>query len=540
MKQLKQHFAGSETNTFFGRVVNRFDDNNRGRVRIRIFAVHPEDTTLVPDEDLPWAWPIQSLMSAALDGVGMTPHGLLDGSIVWGIFQDGADAQMPVILGCLQKGELPPLAIGTQSLPKGETVGIEPGTPYGAEYPFNKVFMTESGHAIEIDDTPGAERIHVWHRMGSYSEFRPDGSVVHKIIGSGFQVFVEDNNIYTQGETNIYSKGNLNVEAYNDANINVSGDANISVAEDFRVKAANAYIEAAEINLKGAVKATSVDTPAITADSASLGSVQASSIQAGSVQSTFSPGGGSGGGADTPGPSGLNTPQERDVEIFVPTVEDYHAFVNDDTDTPEVLLETGTVTEEELTTGEVGEPVAAANTVPATSTLCGITLTPGQSLDPIRLTPNFTVGKLSSYAVVTKNRVVAQGGLTENEIVCNLKLLAENCLEKILAQYPDMIVTSGFRSPAARSQHTKGMAADIQFTGLNSQGSSLAVRQAYLDRAQWVVNNVAFDDFILEYKSFGTRLPWLHISFNKDNLRRQIRTFNNNASVGSGLRLVSP
>lgn len=540
MKHLKQNFAGIDTNLFFGRVVNRFDDNERGRVRIRIFGIHPEDTTLVPDEDLPWAWPIQSLFSAAVGEVGMTPHALMEDSVVFGVFQDGADGQIPVILGTLQKGALPPLAIGTQSLPKGETTGIEPGTPYAAEYPFNRVWQTESGHAFEVDDTPGHERIHVWHRTGSYSEFRPDGSVVHKVIGSGYQVYVEDNNIYTQGETNIYSKGNLNVEAYNDANINVSGDANISVAEDFRVKAANAYIEAAEINLKGAVKATSVDTAEITADTASLGAVEASTIQAGSVQSSFSPGGGAGGGADSPAPSGLNTPQERDVEIFVPTVEDYHAFVNDDTDSPEALLETGTVSEEELTTGEVSEPVAAANTVPATTTLCGITLTPGQALDPIRLTPNFTVGKLSSYAIVTKHRVVAQGGLDEGEIVCNLKLLAENCLERILAQYPDMIVTSGFRSPAARSQHTKGMAADIQFTSLNAMGAGLAVRQAYKDRAEWVINNVAFDDFILEYKSFGTRLPWLHISFNKDNLRRQVRTFNNNASVGSGLRLVSP
>lgn len=503
-------------------MVNRFDDNSRGRVRVRIFGIHPDDTTLVPDQDLPWAWPIQSLMSAAVGEVGMTPHALMQDSVVFGLFVDGVDAQMPVILGTLQKGALPPLAIGTQSLPKGNTAGIEPGTPYAAKYPFNRVYQSESGHAVEVDDTPGAERIHVFHRMGSYVEIGPDGSLVVKAIGDGFQVFVKDNNIYTQGETNIYSKGNLNLQAYNDVNMNVSGDANIAVKGDARLKASDVFVEADSINLRGHVLADSLD----------VGSIIAGTISADSVFSQFAPGTG---GPEEPEESGLSDPQERDITIFVPTVEDYHAYMNDDTQAPGPGEPTVVTTPPANTA--VSNNVTASNTVPAQSTVCGITLQEGQALDPIQLTPHYTVGKLSSYAAVTHYRVVAQGGLTEGDIVCNLKLVAQNCLEPILAHFPDMIVTSGFRSPAARSQHTKGQAADMQFTSLNGLERE-AVRRAYHERATWILNNVAFDQLLLEYKTSGTGLPWIHISFNKDGLRRQPLTLNNGSTVAQGLSVV--
>ncbi len=520
MKQpLKQQFLGFDTNYFFGKVVNRFDDNERGRVRVRIFGIHPDDKTLVPDEDLPWAWPIQSLMSAAVGEVGMTPHALMEDSIVFGIFSDGTDAQMPVILGTLQSGALPPLAIGTQSLDK-QGKGIEPGTPYAAEYPFNRVYQSESGHVVEVDDTPGAERIHVWHRKGSYSEWGPDGSVVHKVIGDGYSVFAKDNNVFTEGQTNIYAKGNVSVQAYNDANMNVSGDANISVKGDFRVKAASAFIEAETIHLDGAVRATTLDTPTLVADGASFGDVEASSIQAGSVQSSFSPGGGSGGGAETPEATGLNTPQERDDSVYVPDVDDYHAFVNDDLDNGDTTSTGETVVAEEGQ--EVGEQ--PTTTTPPITTECGISISEGQEIEPIQLTSHFTVGKLSAYTPVSPTRIIAQGGLTVGQIVCNLKLLAQNCLEPMLAQYSDMIVTHAFRTPAARSQHTKGMAADIQFTSLNAMTDATARKRAYFERAQWVANNISFDDFILEYKTYGSGLPWLHVSFNKENLRGQVRS----------------
>ena len=51
-----------------------------------------------------------------------------------------------------------------------------------SEYPDNAVIETKSGHVIEIDDTPYNERFRLYHRTGSYMEFRPDGSYTFKAV----------------------------------------------------------------------------------------------------------------------------------------------------------------------------------------------------------------------------------------------------------------------------------------------------------------------------------------------------------------------
>ena len=51
------HFIGLDGQFvwFFGQVVDRLDPLCLGRVRVRIFGLHPDDTSLVPNSDLPWA-----------------------------------------------------------------------------------------------------------------------------------------------------------------------------------------------------------------------------------------------------------------------------------------------------------------------------------------------------------------------------------------------------------------------------------------------------------------------------------------------------
>jgi len=51
----------------------------------------------------------------------------------------------------------------------------EPTTPYAALYPRNHVYESEGGHIREMDDTPGAERIHERHASGSGYEIGPMG-----------------------------------------------------------------------------------------------------------------------------------------------------------------------------------------------------------------------------------------------------------------------------------------------------------------------------------------------------------------------------
>ena len=52
-----------------------------------------------------------------------------------------------------------------------------------SQYPFNQVDETPSGHSIEMDDTPGGERILIRHRKGSSLDFIRAEFVVSSSIG---------------------------------------------------------------------------------------------------------------------------------------------------------------------------------------------------------------------------------------------------------------------------------------------------------------------------------------------------------------------
>ena len=138
------------------------------------------------------------------------------------------------------------------------------------------------------------------------------------------------------------------------------------------------------------------------------------------------------------------------------------------------------------------------------NTPCG-TL-PSYPSDSYKISPNFNLGTVSSKCVYP-HRISAQNGLSMAEIVCNLKGLAVNILEPLRAKYPNGFrVNSGFRRGSGKSQHLRGQACDIQWSGISNQ--------EYLTRAKWVRDNLPFDQIILEH-SARTRSCWLHISYNR-------------------------
>lgn len=87
----------------------------------------------------------------------------------------------------------------------------EPETPYGKVkgspakevYPFNKVYESESGHVIEIDDTPGSERIDVFHRTGTFEEFHPNGDRVTKVVRDRYTSILRDDYLHIDGFCNV-------------------------------------------------------------------------------------------------------------------------------------------------------------------------------------------------------------------------------------------------------------------------------------------------------------------------------------------------
>ena len=83
-----------------GVVENRMDPLKLGRCQVRIHGVHTHDKNLLPTSDLPWAYPMQPLDSAAMSGIGTAPVGPVEGTVVIIAYRD-KDKQQPYMLGTL-------------------------------------------------------------------------------------------------------------------------------------------------------------------------------------------------------------------------------------------------------------------------------------------------------------------------------------------------------------------------------------------------------------------------------------------------------
>ena len=86
---------------FVGVVEDRQDPQTLGRLRVRCLGYHTEGLDKLPTADLPWAHVMNPITSATVSGIGQSPLGAVEGTWVVGFFQDGADAQQPIIIGTL-------------------------------------------------------------------------------------------------------------------------------------------------------------------------------------------------------------------------------------------------------------------------------------------------------------------------------------------------------------------------------------------------------------------------------------------------------
>ncbi len=93
-----------------------------------------------------------------------------------------------------------------------------------SEYTGNHVEVTESGHMIEYDNTPGDRRIHIYHASGTHMEIKDDGVRITKVEGK---------------EQEFYNKGKDET---------VTGNFNLTINGDFIVKVTGTYkVEASAI-----------------------------------------------------------------------------------------------------------------------------------------------------------------------------------------------------------------------------------------------------------------------------------------------------
>ena len=105
----------------------------------------------------------------------------------------------------------------------------EPNSPYAAVYPNNHVYETASGHIKEYDDTEKNERIHEYHRAGTFYEIDGGGNRTVKIVGDGYHVVAGSDHLFVGGNCNITVESNCNMYVKKDWNIQVDGDMNLLV-----------------------------------------------------------------------------------------------------------------------------------------------------------------------------------------------------------------------------------------------------------------------------------------------------------------------
>jgi hypothetical protein len=228
-------YYGDTTRWFIGRVVDIIDPLKLGRIKVRIYGIHTDNVIDISDDDLPWSQVVAPITEGGTNAFGNN-LGLLPGAQVFGVFLDGTDSQMPLILGSMPKYEdesvdsisTNPLATGTQTKPytPDSTIG-EPDDPYAAVYPNNLVYETSAGHVKEYDNTTDAERIRELHKSGTFYQIGPDGDLVTHIVRDRYTVIASDDALHVKGNVNLIIDENCTTTIGGNWDVNVTGDITI-------------------------------------------------------------------------------------------------------------------------------------------------------------------------------------------------------------------------------------------------------------------------------------------------------------------------
>lgn len=319
----KKFFTGLEGFVWFvGVVEDRQDPEQMGRVRVRCFGWHTEDKSKIPTDSLPWAHTVIPVNNP-------TAYAPKEGDMVMGFFMDGTAAQNPVILGTfpgkpekkpdynvgfsdqgnaagrpkkpddpaekypkskylkesttnrLSRGKTDSTVIATRkkNLKKGikSTGGVswnEPNPAFAPKYPYNNAMESESGHALEFDDTPGQERVHLAHRKGTFIEIDKDGNQVEKVVKDNYSLIMGSDYVYVAGKCSITVDGDCNLQVGGNMNIGATGDVRIkgkaifiesTSTTDVKIGGEGKITSGGKLNLKGATAALQgavIDLPA--------------------------------------------------------------------------------------------------------------------------------------------------------------------------------------------------------------------------------------------------------------------------------------
>lgn len=114
----------------------------------------------------------------------------------------------------------------------------EEPTKFAPVYPYNQVFMSESNHITEIDNTPGAERLHWFHRAGTFEEWHPNGIRVLKVVHENYEVIMNHNYLHIQGHAYETAEGNHHLLAHGNRLEEVDGFSDTRIGGNCTIAAA--------------------------------------------------------------------------------------------------------------------------------------------------------------------------------------------------------------------------------------------------------------------------------------------------------------
>jgi len=470
----------------------------------------------------------------------------------------------------------------------------QPLPPYGAKYPYNKVFETESGHIQEFDDTPSQERIHTYHRAGTFTEIDPNGTQVNYIVGDNFILMEANGCIHVAGECNITVDGNTNIYARSDANIQVDQNASVQVGNDLDVGVANnlTMVVGGDYNLKvvgdfninasnmsqkaeGAFEVQSIGDLSMKGANTAIEAEGTADYLSGGVtqmdysEGKFGDGAGSANDVNTLDlvPPELPVPLNSTVPYTITPIREFEekavAETPDDWNTPEGRANANKIQKAEgvavtvpAVAEEAGKPLSGGSGVPVEVDKSLIQSTKDYSND-FRLSKNFSLGMLIASKdhrltpqMLKPNRDAQERLYTVQEIVGNLAETSNNVLEKILDILPGGMagrgsqwkINSGYRlkgvvpneSPA--SDHCKGHCVDIGLLLPDKYNKTFQL-------VQQIEQLIVYDQLILEYRYPDS--VWIHIGYRKNNNRKMAFTMVNDktykfvGNVPSGFYLIT-
>jgi predicted chitinase len=413
----------------------------------------------------------------------------------------------------------------------------EPKTSFAAKYPYNHVYESESGHIQELDDTPGHERIHLYHRKGTYYEIDPNGSKITHIVGDNYHIVDRNGCIYIAGECNITIGGKTNILCQADADIQVEGSANMVIGGNF------------DLGVAGNMTTTVGGTYTVQSGG-NMTHQSNSNMNSLSVGNMYHYAGGglnlkasgylaadasridfNNGNAQaatsvnlTPPPAGTVSTNVFEYLVAPPSEGEQDMLIETEEEWKSAPGKAKQLENEK----QYGPPPAPQDAAPAsggtnnnTVASCQVIYGMEEFTNDFKLSKNFTLGMLIDGGVNGQNRLRDQNGLTKQQIVCNLSQLCQNIYEPMLAILPGGIggygkqwkINSGYRIssniPAggvSKSDHMLGRATDLTLLPYDSTKA-----QRNYEFASQIEKILPYDQIIMEYMPNGSN--WIHVSY---------------------------